>query len=73
MFFDYQGHTHTVPQIDNDYNLPSVSSDSQLMSSAEAWRLSNSRNSSPVDVAFCEDLIDELSSYISRIHPEVSI
>lgn len=45
--------------------------DSQLMTSAEAWRLSKSRNSTPLDVAFCEDLVDELSNYISRIPPEV--
>lgn len=43
----------------------------QLMTSEEAWRLSTARNSSPVDVAFCEDLVQELSEYVFRISPEV--
>lgn len=43
----------------------------QLMTSEEAWQLSTTRNSSPVDVAFCEDLVLELSDYVSRIPPEV--
>lgn len=43
----------------------------QLMSSEEAWRLSQARRSSPVDVAFAEDLVQELENHISRIPPDV--
>lgn len=43
----------------------------QLMTSEEAWRMSTARNSSPVDVAFCEDLVQELSQYVSKISSEV--
>lgn len=41
------------------------------MSSEEAWRLSQARRSSPVDVAFAEDLVHELEDHISRIPPDV--
>ncbi|CAM9509281.1 unnamed protein product [Pylaiella littoralis] len=44
-----------------------------LMTSEEAWQLSTTRNSSPVDVAFCEDLVLELSDYVSRIPPEAHL
>lgn len=44
----------------------------QLMTSEEAWRLSQARRASPVDVAFAEDLVKELGDHVSRISPDVS-
>ncbi|CAB1112131.1 unnamed protein product [Ectocarpus sp. CCAP 1310/34] len=44
-----------------------------LMSSEEAWRLSQARRSSPVDVAFAEDLVHELEDHISRIPPDAHL
>ncbi|CAM9112784.1 unnamed protein product [Scytosiphon promiscuus] len=44
-----------------------------LMTSEEAWRLSQARHASPVDISFAEDLVNELEDHISRISPDVNI
>ncbi|CAM9940787.1 unnamed protein product, partial [Hapterophycus canaliculatus] len=57
------GHEKDSTLVGTDYIL-------HLMTSEEAWRLSQARHASPVDVAFAEDLVDELESHVSRISPD---
>ena len=43
----------------------------QLMSSEEAYRLSQARHSDPVDVSVAEDLVGELEGHLSNLSPTV--